>query len=291
MKRKRKRSSSSSSTSSSSSSSSSTSSSTSSSDRRKSKKKKRKHRRSSHGDKKRHRRTSSSRRSRLSDEERQEKGVDEEEDWYPEPANTSASFFNLKHPASGLFDPALSFGSSSTADALDDSRGRFEDDPFECGSTKSAKTKEPHSDRRSRSKDRDVNGREKGPSGSQSRKPETGPSGRREPACSGPEGPGPRRLSSSSTSSEYSRKSDQQGGSHKYANVSSRHSERSEKEEKRDARRSEGSAKDSRQPKDLSQNGRRSSEGGPKKELPSNLQDIFNRIAKFEKEKGLKPKK
>lgn len=288
MKRKRKRSSSSSSTSSSSSSSSSTSSS-SSSDRRKSKKKKRKHRHSSHSDRKLPRRTSSSRRGRLSDEERQGKEVHEEEDWYPEPANTSASFINLKHPVSGLFDPALSFGSSSTADALDDSRGRFDDDLFECGSTKSAKVREPHSDRRSRSRDHSFNGQEQGPSGSHNRKPETGPSSRQEPARSGPEGLSPRRHSSSSTSSEYSRKSDQQGSTHKNTNFSSRHSECKEKEEKR--RRSEGSSKDSKQPKDLSQNGRRSSEGGPKKELPTNLQDIFNRIAQFEREKGLKPKK
>ncbi|KAG5275482.1 hypothetical protein AALO_G00120810 [Alosa alosa] len=290
MKRKRKRSSSSSSMSSSSSSSSSASSSSSSSAHRKSKKKKRKHRRSSHSDKKRHRRTSSSRHGRFSDEEeRGKEEEEEEEEWYPEPANTSASFMNLKHPVSGLFDDessqakatrSLSLGSTSIVDALDDSRGRFEDDLFECGPAMPTKAREPRSDRRVGLKDHDVNGREKGPSVHYT-KSEAGSSSAQEPARSGT-----RRHSSSSTSSEYSRKSDQQG--HRYANVPSHHSE---KVEKRDGRRSEGHARDSKRHEDSSQNGRRSSEGGPKKELPSNLQDIFNRIARFEKEKGLKHKK
>uniref|UniRef100_A0A8C7VYN7 S1 motif domain-containing protein n=1 Tax=Oncorhynchus mykiss TaxID=8022 RepID=A0A8C7VYN7_ONCMY len=249
---------------------------------RKSKKKKRKHRRSSRG--KKHQQVSS----------RDNRSVaDDEEEWYPAPPNTSASFLDQKSSVVRPFEGPESTeeGSqppskgrshsyrslSSVSDAPDNSR--FEDDPFDA-SPQRAEGSKGKGVRGDKTSDGDVKERE-------------GSRGQRKIKH--------RRMSSSSAGSEHSRKSDQytndlpsqshistyrRSDSGKYGST-----ERGDKkEQERGTRRSDGG--DYRSSTDATRNGKGSSAGGSqKKELPTNLLDLFSQIAQFEKEKCVKPKK
>ncbi|XP_029606989.1 tetratricopeptide repeat protein 14 isoform X2 [Salmo trutta] len=287
MKRKQKRSSSS---------SSSSSSDRSSSGRRKSKKKKRKHRRSSRGKKQQ---PVSSRDNRSV--------ADDEEEWYPAPPNTSASFLDQKSsvvrpfegperteegsqpPSKGRSHSYRSL--SSVSDAPDSSR--FEDDPFDASPQRAEGSKGKDV------RDGDVKEREgsRGQRKSQGQEDQSGP----QDVPSSLEKVKHRRMSSSSAGSEHSRKSDQytndlpsqshistyrRSDSGKYGST-----ERGDKkEQERGTRRSDGG--DYRSSTDATRNGKGSSAGGSqKKELPTNLLDLFSQIAQFEKEKSVKPKK
>ncbi|XP_018612417.2 tetratricopeptide repeat protein 14 isoform X2 [Scleropages formosus] len=299
MKRKKRRSSSSSS-SSSTSSSTSRDSSSSSGGRRKSKKRKRKGRRSSRNRKKRHRRVSS-----------HDRSVGSKEEWYPAPANTSASFINEKQEVSRLLDeqswpegcgtsqvqrrrsrPSVS---SSSLGGQDDSRGRFEDDPFDGPSQQTDHCR----------------GRGDGclvsPSGSEAglreRKWSCGERVQRKESSSRHQEQDSlgkmrnKRYSSSSVGSEPSRRADSHTDGHSAQSGSCRRSDGSrydnrgatnQKGEPRDKRYSDEC--DPRASGDTSQNGKVSSEGSVRKNVPATLLDIFSQIAQFEKEKLNKAK-
>ncbi|KAK9967811.1 hypothetical protein ABG768_002177 [Culter alburnus] len=231
MKKKRKRSTSSSTSSDMSSTTSDDSPSTS---RKKSKKRKHKHRRSSRGSKKHKRRVSS-----CSDKTA-------EDDWFPAPANTSASYINQKQSITKLISEGeQSWGKSQH----EDSRGRLEDVI-------------------DRSPDNAKYGSRLG-----------GPDVNCEVyrTQSTLERARSRKDSSSSNQSEYSHKSDRYSKEY-----SSQGRKRSESERGRNEKmdRAERNSRD--------QDGRKSSVGTLKKELPSNLLDIFSQIAEFEKEKKQK---
>ncbi|XP_077058482.1 tetratricopeptide repeat protein 14 isoform X2 [Siphateles boraxobius] len=188
--------------------------------RKKSKKRKHKRRRSSHGSKKHKRRVSS-----CSDKTF-------EDDWFPAPANTSASYINQKQSITKLLSGGeQSWGKSRS----EDGRGRFED----------VTDKSPESGSR----------------------------------LGGPDGNGEvystrnRRDSSSSTQSEYSHKSDRYS-----KECSSQGRNRCVSERSRDEKmeRAERNSRD---------HDGRSSVASLKKDLPSNLVDIFSQIAEFKKDK------
>ncbi|KAL7867023.1 hypothetical protein AOLI_G00148370 [Acnodon oligacanthus] len=251
MKKKRRRSDSSSVTSSSESSSESSSP---SSSRKKSKKRKHKRRRSSHGSKKRKRRISS-----------QDNRTPEEEEEYPLPANTSASFMDQKQALAKLL--------AEEADAEDrgkshgKSRGRCDDDPFgHSPQAQSSKAKGQHDGP-------GVNGhkhRHKSDDSRSSRKESSHDFSRS------------RKDSSSSAYSEHSRKSDRPP---RDESTQARGQGRSEvsRYDPRFSRVSDGSER-----RLSSGDGSRASEGDHKKDLPASLQDIFNQIAEFEKERKKK---
>ncbi|KAM4628618.1 tetratricopeptide repeat protein 14 [Polymixia lowei] len=334
MKRKRKRSSSSSS-----SSSSSRHSSSSSSSHRRSKKRKKKRRKSDRGSK-RHRRVSSRDDGRSGEEgkrekerkEREEEG--QEEEWYPLPPNTSATFL---HQRGGLglgegdeevedkrICQLYSLSAASEDEASDNSsraEGRSRGSRRKDSQSRSIDRQEREAGRRrsregrdrSRERGKDVNGRERRDSGATRR---SSLDERRR-----------RKLSSSSAESEYSRKSNfpsecsQRSQSRDTASrksdidrvrnddLSSRRTsvdggryegrgreERSERaeEEGRGGSRSEG-GDNTRVTGAGTRNGQggltTAPGGGPKKDVPANLLDIFNQIAQFEKEKAVRPKK
>ncbi|XP_067272495.1 tetratricopeptide repeat protein 14 isoform X1 [Pseudorasbora parva] len=219
MKKKRKRSTSSSTTSSDT--SSTTGDDSPSTSRKKSKKRKHKRRRSSRGSKKHKRRVSS-----CSDKTA-------EDDWFPAPANTSASYINQKQSITKL----LSEGEQSWGK----SRGRLEE----------AIDRSPESVK--------YGSRPGGPDGN----------GEVYATHNTSERARNRRDSSSSTQSEYSHKSDRY----------SKECFSRGRNEKTDRAERNGRDQD---------DGRRSSVGNLKKELPSNLLDIFSQIDKFEKEKKQK---
>lgn len=231
MKKKRKRSTSSSTSSDTSSTTGDDSPSTS---RKKSKKRKHKRRRSSRGSKKHKRRVSS-----CSDKTA-------EDDWFPAPANTSASYINQKQSITKLISEGeQSWGKSRH----EDGRGRLED--VIDRSPENAKYV-------SRLGGPDVNCEVY-------RNRSTSECARS------------RRDSSSSNLSEYSHISDRYS-----KECSSEGRKRSESERGRNEKmdRAERNSRD--------QEGRRSSVGTLKKDLPSNLLDIFSQIAEFEKEKKQK---
>lgn len=187
--------------------------------RKKSKKRKHKRRRSSHGSKKHKRRVSSCSDKTL------------EDDWFPAPANTSASYIDQKQSITKL----LSEGEQSWGR---DGRGRFEDVT--------------------------------------DRSPENVKDGSRlgGPDANGSDRARNRRDSSSSTQSEYSHKSERFS-----KECSSQGRNRCVSERSRDERmeRAERNSRD--------QEDRRSSVGSLKKDLPSNLVDIFSQIAEFKDKK------
>ncbi|KAK7127182.1 hypothetical protein R3I94_018387 [Phoxinus phoxinus] len=184
--------------------------------RKKSKKRKHKRRRSSHGSKKHKRRVSSCSDKTL------------EDDWFPAPANTSASYIDQKQSITKL----LSEGEP-------DGRGRFEDVPDR--SPENCRLGGP-----------DANGEVYGTTGRAR----------------------DRRDSSSSTQSEYSHQSDRYS-----KECSSQGRNRCVSERSRDEKmeRAERKSRD--------QQDGRSSVGSLKKDLPSNLVDIFSQIAEFKKDK------
>ncbi|XDV21924.1 hypothetical protein PO909_026920 [Leuciscus waleckii] len=197
--------------------------------RKKSKKRKHKRRRSSHGSKKHKRRVSSCSDKTL------------EDDWFPAPPNTSASYINQKQSITKLLgEGEQSWGKSRS----EDGRGRFED-----GTDRSPENVKDGS----RLGGPDANGE--------------GASGRARN----------RRDSSSSTQSEYSHKSDRFS-----KECSSQGRNRCVSERSRDEKmeRAERYSRD--------QDDGRSSVGSLKKDLPSNLVDIFSQIAEFKKDKKQK---
>ncbi|XP_068599471.1 tetratricopeptide repeat protein 14 isoform X2 [Brachionichthys hirsutus] len=299
MKKKRKRSASSSS-SSSASSRRSRSSSSSSSSRRRSKKKRKKKRGS-----KRHRRISS-RESRRSEEGKSE---EEEDEWYPAPPNTSATFLNQKGgPAFGESDEyeaeekdaderrisrLYSLSAASNDEESDSSRRvrRRKDSEKEPMRGDDSVNRSP--EREERSRERKEESRESGKEDNR----RDGESRR-----SIDEHRRRKVSSSSSTESEYSRKSNIKS---EYLGNSASASKQSESRMRHDSSRRnscEGSRYERREGVNRSRTQQQSGltsapgggggggGGGPKKELPSNLLDIFNQIAQFKKEKGVGPK-
>ncbi|KAF3690599.1 Tetratricopeptide repeat protein 14 [Channa argus] len=303
------------------------SSSSSSSSRRRSKKKKKKKRRSERGSK-RHRRISS-RESRRSEEgkskmERKEKDEDEVE-WYPAPPNTSATFLNQK--GFGERDEedtdkkricrlySLSGASEDgESDSLhrDRKRRRRED-----SGTERMKNSLSRSPERQRRKSRSREGRDKSRESGKDNNRRDSESKRRSSLDENSK----RRVSCSSAESEYSRKSSFQseysgkcGSATRMRQDSSKRSSfdggryenrgREElhevEEDKRDGESRKGEEEGSRGLGKISgsagnpnkQSDLTSVPGGrPQKDLPVNLMDIFNQIAQFEKEKGVRPKK
>ncbi|XP_016111711.1 tetratricopeptide repeat protein 14 isoform X2 [Sinocyclocheilus grahami] len=241
MKKKRKRSTSSSTSSDTSSTSSDDDSSTS---RKKSKKRKHKRRRSSHGSKKHKRRASSC----------SDKMADDDIEWFPAPANTSASYIDQKQSISKL----ISEGEQSWEKSrCEDGRGRL-DDAIDRSLENLKHGAQSETSRPGRP---NVNGEVRDQHRTQSIS-----------ECARN-----RRDSSSSTQSEYSQKSDRYS-----KEFSSQGRDRSESErggnEKMDRGERNSHDKD---------DGRKSSGGSLKKDIPSNLLDIFSQIAEFEKEKKL----
>lgn len=316
MKKKRKRSASSSSSSSASSRDSSASSSSSSS-RRRSKKKKKKRRRSDRGSK-RHRRISSRESSRRSEEdksERDRKGEEEDDEveWYPAPPNTSATFLDQKGgPGFGergeeevdVEDRRISHLYSLSAASDDDESDRKGRDRKESETRRGERT--------SRSRERSDKSRERGKEDNRKDRRDSDENRRRKVSCSSAESEYSRK---SSVKSEYLGNS---GSASKRVESRMRHDSskrnsvdggryenrgREEIREVDEAKREKGKVEEERRRSDGG-NGRRSDGAGnhkqsgltsapggtTKKELPSNLLDIFNQIAQFEKEKGGRPK-
>lgn len=244
-----------------------------SSGRKKSKKRKHKRRRSSHGRKK-HKKRVSSRDNRTPEE-------DEEADEYPIPANTSASFINEKHTLAKLLseDTGAEDGRKSVGKGREDSRGRFEDDPFDQAQSSKAHGQRDGFGVNGRGREVEKH-RRKSDDGHSSRK-DSSSSSHRDFSRS-------RKDSSSSAYSEHSRKSDRHSRDESAQTSCKGRPEISEYErrEKVDHRNSRGSNGNERR---LSSGDRsRPSEESHKKALPTNLLDIFNQIAEFEKERKKK---
>lgn len=234
MKRKRKRSNSSSTSSSSSSTSEEDSPST---RHKKSKKRKRKRRHSSRSSKKHKRRVSS-----CSDKTA-------EDEWFPAPANTSASFINQKSITKLIREGEQTFSKGQHEDSggrLEGSATAGNSDRLSCPGL-NGEVRERHMGRKISEERWECSSTSK-----QARN---------------------RRDSSSSSRSEHSHRQ-----SKEFSSQDRRHSES-------DRGRLERIDKDVRNNQDLV--GGRKSEA-QNKSLPSNLLDIFSKIAEFEKEKKLK---
>ncbi|XP_061739821.1 tetratricopeptide repeat protein 14 isoform X1 [Nerophis ophidion] len=312
MKRKRKRSSPSPSTSPSSRNSSTSSS---SSDHRRSKKKKKKKRRSQR-ESKRHRRLSSRESSRRSEDgkcgkRRKEKEEDEELEWYPEPPNTSATFLNQKGGRGfGVMDEEEEGEASRKGKAGNGARiclyslsGTSEDEGSECpshsGSNYKVKVESSSRTMKSSSGSPERTMRRN----SSHRSVERGNEDKRRRSLDERK----RKISCSSSESLYSRKpadaehSGHCGQSKGFPRRSSLGSEMSESRgwEKEEAWEETCRGKDRAEEEKVDRGRSESEQGGEilvpggkaKKDLPANLLDIFNQIAKFEKDKGVRPKK
>ncbi|XP_017333902.1 tetratricopeptide repeat protein 14 isoform X2 [Ictalurus punctatus] len=265
MKKKRKRYDSTSETS-----SSSDSSSDDLSSRKKPKKRKHKRRRSSHSGKKHKQRVSSR----------------DEEEHYPVPANTSASFINEKQTLIKLLD-GENRAENRTLSHEKSREGRFEDDPF---------TRSPETE------DRKVKGQNECFSGLNGRDKDTYRDRRRsedehstqQESCRNARITSCRKDSSSSAYSETSRKSDSRDFDSRKS--SSRTSD-SRNSHSSDSRRSDSYKSGSHGRSEVREgNDRQISysdvskawEGNQKKNVPTNLLDIFNQIAEFERERKKK---
>ncbi|XP_038571097.1 tetratricopeptide repeat protein 14 isoform X1 [Micropterus salmoides] len=323
MKKKRKRSASSSSSSSTYSRNSSSPSSSSSS-RRRSKKKKKKRRRSER-ESKRHCRISS-RESRRSEEGKSEKNGKEEEndevEWYPAPPNTSATFLNQKGgPGFGERDEVevkekdaedkricqlYSLSAASEEEESDSSRRERKRRGREESRTRKGKNNLSRSpereERMSRSRERRGKSRERGKEDNwrdrdSKRRSSLDENSKRKVSCSSAES---QYLRKSNFKSEYLGNS---GSAPKRVESRMRHD--SSKRNSFDGGRYDNRGREenlegeeTKREKDgrkVTGEEQRSgltpmSGGGPKKDLPSNLLDIFNQIAQFEKEKGVRPK-
>ncbi|XP_061831502.2 tetratricopeptide repeat protein 14 [Nerophis lumbriciformis] len=311
MKRKRKRSASSSSTSPSSRDSSTSSS---SSDHRRSKKKKKKKRRSQR-ESKRHRRLSSRESNKKSEEGKcvKKRQEDEELEWYPEPPNTSATFLNQKGGQGfGVMEEEEEGEASRKGKAGNGPRiclyslsGTSEDEESESHSGSNNKVK-VESDSRARKSSSGSPERSMSRDSSR-RSVERGNEDKRRRSLDERK----RKISCSSSESSYSRKQNAEhsghfGQSKDFSRRSSlgsetyesrgwekeetwkekcRNNEKAE-EEKVDGGRSGTADFQAEQGGEISVPG-----GKAKKDLPANLLDIFNQIAKFEKDKGVRPKK
>ncbi len=240
--KKRKRSTSSSTSSDTSSTSSDDDSSTS---RKKSKKRKHKRRRSSHGSKKHKRRVSSC----------SDKMAEDDKEWFPAPANTSASYIDQKQSISKL----ISEGEQSwRKKQCEDGRGRL-DDAIDRSLENLKHGDQSEASRLGRA---DANGEVRD----------------RLMTHSTAECARNRRDSSSSTQSEYSQKSDRYSKEFPALGRKRSESERG------------GNEKMDRGERNISyqDDGRKSSDGSLKKDIPSNLLGIFSQIADFEKDKKQK---
>uniref|UniRef100_W5LWQ9 Tetratricopeptide repeat domain 14 n=1 Tax=Lepisosteus oculatus TaxID=7918 RepID=W5LWQ9_LEPOC len=300
MKRKKRRASSS---------STSSSSDSSSSGRRKAKKKKQKryrHKKHSH---------------RISSHE--DKSFDGKEEWCPPPVNTSASFLNQNYEVTKLLkeqDRPVDCKSQakdrwyhrsmslSSVEILDDGGGRSEEESFHSAplQSESSKGKDCSGENKYylpskcnlKSSDRKSSGRER----EVVKFPQRMDDGNiiQQDFNTGSEKKRHRKYSSSSAGSEYSRKSDRyiktkgysysRSESSRYDSVETGNRKSGLKiEEEMQGPRSERD--ESQSSTGRSENGKESAEGNVKKNLPSNLLDIFSQIAQFEKEKSIKQKK
>lgn len=300
MKKKRKRSASSSS---SSSTSSKRSSSSSSSSRRRSKKRKKKRKQRSETGSKHHHGISSRESSRNEEGKSKKHGrEDEEVEWYPAPSNTSATFLNQK-------------GGPSVEEEVEERRSS------QIYSLSSDEEGSDFSQRGRKMKDKEQNRTKRR---SQSQTPERG--GRMKRGWSRERGKEDdrkdykrrtsldeerkRRTSCSSVEAEQSWRSNvnQVEGRmrHDAFRRNSSDGSRYENRVRQEARGAEELGKDGRKGREKdssrSEGAMRSGTGGnqkqsgltsggrPSKDLPSNLVDIFNQIAQFEKQKGIGPK-
>ncbi|TNM88168.1 hypothetical protein fugu_006389 [Takifugu bimaculatus] len=288
LKRKQKRSASSSPSSSPSSRSSSSSSSSSSSRRRSKKKKKKKHK--SEQGSRRHRRVSS-RESRRSEEERGRKDSkeEEEEEWYPAPSNTSASFLNRKG-GPGLEEEVEERRSSQLyalsadydrSDSL--CKGRKRGDK-EQDKMKSSRNSPERAERTNRGRDE---------SRRDSRRSSIEEENRRRTSCSSTEAENSQKVNVNQVEVRRpDRRSSCEGGGYRnrgwqeHPDNGQMEKEGREERAERESSRSGGGSSSRSQ----GSGGSLTSAGRPRKDLPSNLLDIFSQIAQFEKEKGIKPK-
>lgn len=289
LKKKQKRSASSSPSSSSARSSSSSSSSSSS--RRRSKKKKKRKQKKSEQASRRHRRVSS-RESRRSEEDKNRKDgkEEEEEEWYPAPSDTSATFLNRKEGpgfqeeveerrSSQLYSPSAA-SDEDGSDSLDRGRKRRDKEQERRSSRKSWSRSPEKGERANRGKEENRK---------DSRRSSIDENAKRRTSCSSAEAENSRKVNLNWLEG---RRNSSEGGRYKNSGWQEHpDSERVEKDGRKeraetDSSRSEaGSSSRSEGP-----GGSWTSAGRPRKDLPSNLLDIFSQIAQFEKEKGIKPK-
>ncbi|XP_076879957.1 tetratricopeptide repeat protein 14 isoform X2 [Brachyhypopomus gauderio] len=278
MKKKRRRSDSSSVTASSS--DSSTDDSAPSSSRKKSKKRKHKRRRSSRSSKKRKRRVSY----------RDDRTAEDEEDLYPLPANTSASFIDHKQALARLIDEeGGDERGSHRKSRADDSRGRSEDSrPSRSPQADGRKGRGQSEDRPEVSGLFGVNGRYRGAYGERRRSDDS--------VSSQQEESGSLRLSVSrkdSLSSAYSENSRKTGRAMRDVSWRAASEDGSEgggfecRQRDREDYGSNGRP-DGKDRRLSSGDGSRPSAESQKKDLPANLLNIFNQIADFEKERKQK---
>lgn len=292
LKRKQKRSASSS-PSSSPSSRSSSSSSSSSSSRRRSKKKKKKKRKSEQGSR-RHRRLSS-RESRRSEEERGKKGgkEEEEEEWDPAPSDTSASFLNQKGGPGmeeGVEERRISQLYSLSADdyrsdSLYKGGKRRDKEQDKMKSSRNSPSRSPEKGERS-NRGRDESRKD-------FRRSNVEENIKRRASCSSTEADNSQKVNVNQVEVRRpDRRSSCEGGRYRNRGWQELHDNgqmekdgRQERAERESSRSGGGSSSRSEGP-----GASLSSAGRPRKDLPSNLLDIFSQIAQFEKEKGIKPK-
>uniref|UniRef100_A0A8D0HG99 Uncharacterized protein n=1 Tax=Sphenodon punctatus TaxID=8508 RepID=A0A8D0HG99_SPHPU len=304
LKKKRKRSSSSSSDS-----SSDISVSSSSSDHKKRKKRNRNQSESSYSSKKHSSRASS-----------HQRDPNKKDEWYSPPADTSASFLNQKHEMDKLLEgqdrlvyqktqvrerDRYCSQSRTSADDEDACGGRSEDSRDSYSSAKtwasSSKTEQQGKAARAFSSRRNSSGSYRRKSEDKAkthlRKYEKEGEGRREQYRK--HGSGQGMYSTSPAGSDYSTKSIEKYKRYtsKWINESSRNYDDDRREltksaSEREYKNREGSCKESNKAEDEEStlNGKEQSESAVKKNLPQNLLNIFNQIAKFEREKGSKQK-
>nr|KAF6476725.1 tetratricopeptide repeat domain 14 [Rousettus aegyptiacus] len=236
------------------------------------------------------------------------------DEWFPVPANTSASFLNQRQEVEKLLEKQDRVPyqkkqikekdrcplSSSSLEIPDDFGGRSEDprDFYNSYKTQagSSKTEKPYKSERHFSSKRD-------PSDSSYRNPEDkikiygyrkfekDTEGKKEHYRKWE--PGSTRCSTSPTSSDYSSKSVEKYKKYTYCGSRdfSRHEQRYQLSKNQGECEREDNYEDTKTefPED-GLNSKEHSESGVKKNLPPNLLNIFNQIAAFEKEKGNKQK-
>ncbi|CAJ1061020.1 tetratricopeptide repeat protein 14 isoform X2 [Xyrichtys novacula] len=330
MKKKRKRSASSSSSSSNTSRNSSSSSSSSASRRKSKKKKKKRRRSERGSKRHRRISSRESRRSDEGKNGKNRKGKEEEEEveWYPAPPNTSATFLNQKGgPRFGdgeegeeeekdgedrRISQLYSLSAASDDEESDSSRRerkRKDREESKAGRKKNSQSKSPgREERRSRSRERRDSWKE------DNRKDRRDSNPKRRSSL---EGDRNRKVSCSSADSEYSRRSSVKSEFLGNSGSASKHSESQRRRDssrrdsldggryenrgkegeeikrERDSVKGKAEVESSRSVERFAVNPAKKSslpEGNPKKDLPTNLLDIFNQIAQFEKEKAGKPK-
>lgn len=216
-----------------------------------------------------------------------EKEEEEELEWFPAPPNTSATFLNQKGGlvfggaeedgvgGDGKISRLFSLAAASEEEESDSShRQGKRRDRADSGANKRKTSRSPKRERRTESRER---WREENRAGRRER--------------SSVEENHTRKLSSSSAEVEYSQKPEYSGRSrirHDSSTRSSCDGGRYENKEERERERTSDPEQSKKPESSGDQNGQRD---GRNKNLPSNLLDIFNQIAQFEKEKGVKAKK